>query len=265
MRQSISIMSGVGLLWFPKVLQDSAVRFPWSLEDGADLWSLVTYGPDEQMATLPSRSCVRGERHGPLAMLGRLSKTAMAMAPRFCAHDLLASRSLVDKQPCYLTPREQGTSPHWLPRHPRGTESQVSTGHLLDTHFYGLSPSLPHFPPLQQCLPAPPPKSATRTQSWSQALLLGNPNQDEHLLFRSKDLADLHSHSLLYSLWCSHLTSEDTEALTAQPDYQAAPNRYTILPPSSLLPHHSAGSLAPMKKKRGGLLCQSPSSLHPEV
>lgn len=97
MRKSISIMSGVGLFWFPRVLQGSVVRFLWSLEDGADLWSLVTYGLDEQMATLPSRSCVRGEQRGPLATLGHLSKTAMAMAPRFCTHDILASPSLVDK------------------------------------------------------------------------------------------------------------------------------------------------------------------------
>lgn len=53
MRQSISILSGAGLRCLPRVLQGSVVRFPRSLEDGADLWSLVTSCPDEQMATLP--------------------------------------------------------------------------------------------------------------------------------------------------------------------------------------------------------------------
>ena len=100
--------------------------------------------------------------------------------------------------------------------------------------FMGCLPPCLTFPLSYQCLLAPPPKLTTRSQSWSQALLLGKPNQDEHLFCRSKDLTDLQSRSLLYSLWISHLTSEGTEALTAQPDYQAAPNHYTILPHSTL-------------------------------
>lgn len=124
------------------------MRFPWSLEDGADLWSLVKSGPDEQMATLPSRSCVRGERCRPLTSLGHLSKPAMAVVPRSWPPTTpwLPGVRWISNPP--LTPWEQGNSAHWLPRHPRGTEPQVSTGRLLDTHFNRLSPSPPHFPPL---------------------------------------------------------------------------------------------------------------------
>lgn len=183
-----------------------------------------------------------------------------------CPQDPVSEVSGVDLWPCRGTCPKQpwpwlpGSAPtiSWLPGVwwisnpailPRGSREPLHTGShgtpeglsprcpwvtcLIHT-FMGCLPPCLTYPLSYQCLPAPPPKSATRTQYWSQALLLGNPNQDEHLLFRSKDLTDLHSHNLLYSLWCSHLTSEDTEALTAQPDYQAAPNHYTILPPSTL-------------------------------